>query len=345
MLRDASQSHAIAKTHIPPTSWKDNRFLSNLAIIFVAYNVATVRPLYESADIDECCCRELVPISEENLRLNREYIGKMYSGGPQPVDADSIRRYALATNEKNPLYTDESRLDELVAPPIYPVVFIPMLLEQLVEEGEAMGLDILRVVHAEQEMIWRGIIRPGDELQSSAEIVGMKKIGVNELLELEILCKREDEIVVEMQYRLILRGEKKKEEEKPVSTPEEKGEIIATHTVFVTEDQGLRYAEASGDHNPIHTSDEVARFAGLPRAILQGLCTMAFASQAIVDQLLQGDPSRLKSVKVRFSKPVFMGQELTTEIYEVKSEAKVVHFETRDQKGMPVLTRGVAEYI
>jgi acyl dehydratase len=288
----------------------------------------------------------LILISEEDLRLNREYIGKMYRAGPILVDADSIRHYARATNERNPLYTEEQNDAELIAPPIYPVVFIPPLLEQLVEEGEAMGLDILRVVHAEQEMTWNGVIRPGDEIYSSAEIVEMKRLGVNEILELEILCKRQDELAVKMQYRLMLRGEKKNgpKIEKPVED-RERGRKIAEQKVFVTEDQGIRYAEASGDHNPIHTSDEVARLAGLPKSILQGLCTMAIASQAIVDELLDGNPSRLKVMSVRFSKPVFMGQELTTEIYEAEPEGRAVRFETKDSHGIPVLTRGIAEYV
>ncbi|MHA1939569.1 MAG: MaoC/PaaZ C-terminal domain-containing protein, partial [Candidatus Thorarchaeota archaeon] len=292
--------------------------------------------------------RELILISEEKLKLNREYIGKQYNSGPLLVDEESIRRYALATNERNLLYTDKGRSEELIAPPIYPVVFIPMLLEQLVDEGEAIGLDILRVVHAEQEMSWMSVIRPGDEIHSSAKIVGMKKLGVHELLELEILCKRQDELVVEMQYRLMLRGNKAREKKGETATTPEKGKKIAEQTVFVTKDQGVRYAEASGDHNPIHTSDEVAKLAGLPKSILQGLCTMAIASQAIVDELLQGNPSRLKAMKVRFSKPVFMAQELTTDVYEAKSDEKkkhVVHFETRDSKGVVVLTRGIAEFV
>ncbi|MHA2042903.1 MAG: MaoC/PaaZ C-terminal domain-containing protein [Candidatus Thorarchaeota archaeon] len=291
---------------------------------------------------------EMITISKETMKLNREYIGKQYISGPLLVDEESIRRYALATNERNSLYTDKGRSAELMAPPIYPVVFIPMLLEQLVDEGEAMGLDILRVVHAEQEMNWKSVIRPGDEIHSSAKIVAMKKLGVHELLELEILCMHENELVVEMQYRLMLRGRKAGEKKRETARAPEKRKKIAEQTVFVTEDQGVRYAEASGDHNPIHTSDEVARLAGLPKSILQGLCTMAIASQAIVDELLQGDPSRLKVMKVRFSKPVFMAQELTTEVYEAESgekEEHVVHFETRDSKGVVVLTRGIAEFV
>jgi len=124
--------------------------------------------------------------------------------------------------------------------------------------------------------------------------------------------------------------------------------VLAKKTTVVTDDQGIRYAEASGDHNPIHISDEIARSVGLPSAILQGLCTMAFASQVIVDELLNGDPSRLKSMEVRFSKPLLMDQILTTEVYEVgikEDGSHVVHFESRDAKDVPVLIRGAAEFV
>ncbi|MFW9847213.1 MAG: MaoC/PaaZ C-terminal domain-containing protein [Candidatus Thorarchaeota archaeon] len=288
-------------------------------------------------------------MTEDNVKLNRDYLGRKYTSGPHLVDAESIRKYAHATNERNPLYLDEREAVELIASPLYPVVFIPMLLDQLVEEAEAMGLDILRVVHAEQEMLWRDVLRPGDTIHASAEIADMQSLGVNELLGIEIICSRNDNRIVEMQYRLMLRGrgKVKKKVQKP-SDVSERGEMIAEQKVRVTEDQGLRYAEASGDHNPIHTSDEVARFAGLPRSILQGLCTMAFASQAIVDEILNGDPSRLKKMKVRFSKPVFMGQDLTTKVYAsgVGNEGhNIVQFETADSEGVPVLTRGWAEYV
>ncbi len=68
----------------------------------------------------------------------------------------------------------------------------------------------------------------------------------------------------------------------------------------VTPDKYLphRYAGASGDFNPIHIDDELAKAVGLPRNILHGLYSMglvARASAAIAD----GDPRALKRLSVQ----------------------------------------------
>ena len=50
----------------------------------------------------------------------------------------------------------------------------------------------------------------------------------------------------------------------------------------VTPDAGLtkRYAEASGDPNPIHIDEEFAKKVGLPGCILHGLWSMAQVARA-----------------------------------------------------------------
>ncbi|MHA2352114.1 MAG: MaoC/PaaZ C-terminal domain-containing protein [Candidatus Thorarchaeota archaeon] len=288
-------------------------------------------------------------MTDETTKMNREFLGKEYHAGPQIVDSESVRKYARATNEKNPLYLSTESGAELVPPPLYPVVFLPDILSQLVDDSEKMDFDILRVVHAEHQMSWKETLSIGDEIHTTAKISNMEQRGVNEILDLHIRCRREDVTVVEMNYRLLSRGKKKAGDKKPtVPTHEpEKGKVLAKHQSVVAADQGARYAEASGDHNPIHISDEIARSVGLPSAILHGLCTMALASQALVDGLLNGNPMRLKSMSVRFSRPVLLDQTITTEVYEggVKEDGlRVAHFETRDEKDVPVLILGTAEF-
>jgi len=76
---------------------------------------------------------------------------------------------------------------------------------------------------------------------------------------------------------------KKDDGAKKEEPDESAGRKIAYKTVVdVTKDQSLRYADASGDNNPIHVDEGVAKAAGLPGLILQGLCTMAFSQNAIV---------------------------------------------------------------
>ena len=288
-------------------------------------------------------------MTDETIRLSREFLGKEYHVDPQVVDPEGIRKYALATNEKNPRYLESVPDAELVPPPIYPVVFLPDILSQLREDSEGMNFNILRAVHADHKMTWRSPLKPGDEIHTTGKIVNIETRGNNEIMDLLIHLKRDDEVVVEIDYRILVRGEKKAGEKKPSVPPSEpeRGKVLVKHQSIVTADQGARYAEASGDHNPIHISDEIARSVGLPRAILHGLCTMALTSQAIVEGLLDGDPKRLKSMGVRFSRPVLLDQSLTTEVYEAGTNEEglhVVHFETRDEKGTPVLILGSAEY-
>jgi len=282
------------------------------------------------------------------VKLNREFLGKEYSAGPQLVEPESIREFALAINEKNPRYLNTVP-DVQQVPPLYPVVFLRSVINQLVEDGEEMKLDILRAVHAEHKISWREVLRPGDQIHTTGTIINMEQHGIHEVLDLQVHCMRGEVLVIEMFYRLLIRGKRSSSEEKPrmVTQVPEKGKLLVNRTTVVTDDQGLRYAQASGDNNPIHTSDEIARSVGLPSAILHGLCTMALASQVLVDELLKGDPSRLKSMEVRFSSPVFLDQILTTKVYDVgiKDDGiHVIHFEMRDAKDVPVLVRGVAEF-
>jgi acyl dehydratase len=70
--------------------------------------------------------------------------------------------------------------------------------------------------------------------------------------------------------------------------------------VSVTPDKYLtnRYAGASGDYNPIHVDEELARAVGLPGRILHGLWTMAQVARAQTEAA--GGPGHLKRLKVQF---------------------------------------------
>jgi acyl dehydratase len=57
--------------------------------------------------------------------------------------------------------------------------------------------------------------------------------------------------------------------------------VLPTQTYTITRADLVRYAGASGDHNPIHQDEEVARSVGLPGVIAHGMYTMALAARAV----------------------------------------------------------------
>jgi len=107
--------------------------------------------------------------------------------------------------------------------------------------------------------------------------------------------------------------------------------------------RSVYYAGASGDFNPIHIDPEVGRLAGQPGAVLQGMCTMAWLADACVRYF--EDPGRIRKLKVRFSKPVNVGDVVTFQGRCVAVEGPVVRVEVtaRNQAGDDVLKGAVAE--
>ncbi|CAH2067537.1 unnamed protein product [Thlaspi arvense] len=71
----------------------------------------------------------------------------------------------------------------------------------------------------------------------------------------------------------------------------------------------------SGDYNPLHSDPNVAKFAGFPRPILHGLCTLGFAIKAVIKCVCKGDPSAVKTISGRFLTTVFPGETLVTEMW------------------------------
>ena len=94
----------------------------------------------------------------------------------------------------------------------------------------------------------------------------------------------------------------------------------------------------SGDHNPLHASPAVAKAAGFEMPILHGLCTLGVAGRAILQDVCDYDPAKMKSLNLRFSAPVYPGETIRTEIWQ---DGDVVSFRARVvERDVVVLNNG-----
>jgi acyl dehydratase len=87
------------------------------------------------------------------------------------------------------------------------------------------------------------------------------------------------------------------------------GDQPPAHRSVVTQELISTYADASGDHNPIHLDPTYARKAGLPSTIAHGLLTLGMACAAV--EGWAGEVAWTSRVSCRFSAPVPVGEELT----------------------------------
>ena len=284
------------------------------------------------------------------MAINRELIGKSFG----PVDGEVVKReaiyYALATNDYNEAYIDGARPGGTVAPPLYAVskdIGAKGILEVLKEP--TLGLNWTYVVHGEQYFEWLKPLIPGAMLKSTATIKDVVDKGTGELLEMKVDSTDEDgELVVSQVVGFFERWPDAKRDKKPVK--EEKRQvpkILFTEGMKVKMGQTYIYAEPSGDHNPIHVDPDFAVKVGLPGIILQGLCTMAFVQKAVVDNACGGDPTRLKKLKVRFSRNVLPGDLVTTSgwLSEEKNGTKIIGLEAKVERGDVVIKDAWAEVV
>jgi acyl dehydratase len=116
---------------------------------------------------------------------------------------------------------------------------------------------------------------------------------------------------------------------------------LTRREITFTRQQIAAYAEASGDHNPIHLDDDFARSVGLPGVIAHGMLQMGIAATVAAEAA--GSPERLRRLSVRFAGMVVPGDKVTFTADEA-GEGRL-GITAVNERGEAVLTRASAEYL
>ena len=111
-------------------------------------------------------------------------------------------------------------------------------------------------------------------------------------------------------------------------------------TFEFSREQFAAYAEASGDHNPIHLDEEFARKVGLPGVIAHGMLQMGLMGTFVVEAA-GGDPRRVKRLACRFAAMVRPGDHVT--FTGQPDENGRLEMAALNQDGERVLTKAFAE--
>jgi acyl dehydratase len=183
------------------------------------------------------------------------------------------------------------------------------------------GVDWRKVLHGEQGLILH------QPLPAQASVIGRTRVteivdkgpGKGAMLysERDVIEKASGAVLCTLTSCSVLRGEGGfGGPSGPVPTPHavpERAPDVALD--LPTLPQAALIYRLSGDYNPLHADPKVAAAAGFPRPILHGLCTFGVAGRALLRACCGNDQTKLKSIDVRFTAPVFPGETIRTEIW------------------------------
>jgi acyl dehydratase len=215
----------------------------------------------------------------------------------------------------------------------------------------ALKIDWIKILHGEQSFeILRplpaeGVVR-GEYAILAAEDKGPEKGAVLHVLK-RLFDGSSGELLANVRSVYMLRGDGGHGgfgSAPPPPPPIPEGPADISIDLRTLPQSALIY-RLSGDLNPIHADPAAAARAGFPQPILHGLCSMGLATRALIETVCEGDPTRLRSVSLRFSKPVFPGETLRIELFETgtglrfRALAVERHVVVLD-RGSAVVTRG-----
>lgn len=230
--------------------------------------------------------------------------------------------------------------------PTFGVLYPSKMIEMLV--GGKIGnieFNPMMLVHGEQYLEIKQQIPTSGVITSYAKVAHIYDKGSGMVIVTDTSCKDNsgNEIVFNQSSMFIrgmggFGGERGSSGE--INIPPDR-EPDAVHVQQTLPQQALLY-RLSGDTNPLHADPMMAAIGGFDRPILHGLCTFGFAGRAVLNHFCDNDPNKFSSIKVRFSKHVFPGETLITEMWKV-TETQIIFRTKVAERGEYVLTQAAVE--
>lgn len=147
--------------------------------------------------------------------MNPEIVGREFPPtAPYLVGREKVREFARAVFATDPQHTDPGAAQALgypdvVAPPTFAMVVQDLTLQQLLSEPDS-GIELSRVLHAEQRFRYTRPIVAGDQLSARLSVTGIRTLGGNAMVtsEAEITDAEGGHVVTATSVLLVGEGDR-----------------------------------------------------------------------------------------------------------------------------------------
>ncbi|HUR51749.1 MAG TPA: MaoC/PaaZ C-terminal domain-containing protein [Mycobacteriales bacterium] len=278
------------------------------------------------------------------MALRQQQVGVWTETFPFEIEAEAVAAFADATNDD----LTEHR-DGTWAPPSYAwAAQWKSGLGAVIGEGvvDLTADEVSRQLHGEHDLHVHRPMRVGTTVTLRGRTLGVFEKASGTTFTTEAVMVDEDGEVLNTQYAtgffpgVHVGSAGSAPPPRPPAPTEPSPHETCQVVQAVDLDQPLRYALASGDHNLVHLDRAAALSAGHPGVLAHGMCVFGMLTHAAISELGGKNPRSLRRLAVRFARPVYPGQSLTTTFHRGTDGA---HFMTANETGEAVIVNGYAE--
>ncbi|MBW1702008.1 MAG: MaoC family dehydratase N-terminal domain-containing protein, partial [Deltaproteobacteria bacterium] len=231
---------------------------------------------------------------------------------------------------------------------VIPSFSIASVFEFLAEVGMSSNADLSGILHGEQDIIFHNPIPTEGTLTTEGVITHMYDKGQGKgalvVAEADTYHSKGQKLFTNI-FTLFCRkdggfgGDAGPSEtvEFPDRVPDFEEQSTSSH------DQPLLY-RLSGDIFQLHVDPEFARASGFEKPIMHGLCTHGYACKAVIKHLFPGEPERMTRFRVRFSRTIYPGVPITTQIWKME-EGRALFRTINAENGDVVIDQGIVEWM
>ena len=184
------------------------------------------------------------------------------------------------------------------------------------------GIDFVKVLHGEQHL---EIHKP---LPTEGSIIGRTRVvevvdkgpdkGAMIITERKLYDRKSDDLLNTQSATILARGNggfggPVTSGPTPHALPAREPDAVVD---IPTSTQAALLYRLNGDDNPLHADPKVAEKAGFNAPILHGLACYGIVARAVLKAFDIEDASKLESIGLRFSAPVYPGETIRTDIWK-----------------------------
>jgi NAD(P)-dependent dehydrogenase (short-subunit alcohol dehydrogenase family)/acyl dehydratase/putative sterol carrier protein len=278
------------------------------------------------------------------MALNLDGVGKKIGPVTRDYNWKDVVLYALGVGAgfDDLEYCFENRLK------VIPSFSIAAVFDFLAEVGLTSGVNLAGVLHGEQDIIFHNPIPPEGKLITEGAITNFYDKGPTKgaliVARAETFHSNGQKLfthIITIFGRLDGGFGGPDSPKETVEFPDREPDYV--EEAIPSPDQPLLY-RLSGDIFALHVDPEFAKASGFEKPIMHGLCTHGFACRAVIKHLFPGEPERITRFRNRFSKPLYPGTPIKTQIWKIE-EGRALFRTINAVTGEAAIDRGIVEWM